>query len=160
MRKKNGFTLPEMLFACTMLAVITLSSVLAIKVTSHLLFTGQTETENRTNLSETLFYLTREIQSAEVVRISKSGKKLEIKLHGSSRYNICYEIKSGYPNGALYFKEKRLLDINYESSKFEITGGRIMITFSVVNNNTDVNSRGKNMITEAVPRTEAVIINE
>ena len=79
MKKKKGFTLPEMLLACTMLAVITLSSISVIAMMSGSLFTSQIESENRLSLSETVFYLTREIQSAESVKISDSGKKLEIK---------------------------------------------------------------------------------
>ena len=41
MKKKKGFTLPEMLLACTMLAVITLSSVSVIAMMSGSLFTSQ-----------------------------------------------------------------------------------------------------------------------
>ena len=79
MKKKKAFTLPEVLLACSMLAVISLCAVTVIAMMSDSLFTGQIESENRSNLSETVFYLTREIQSAEGVRISDGGKKLEIK---------------------------------------------------------------------------------
>lgn len=160
MKKKKGFTLPEMLLACTMLAVITLSSISVIAMMSGSLFTSQIESENRLSLSETVFYLTREIQSAEGVKISESGKKLEIKEHGSGEYNLCYEIKEDYPAGELAFKGKKMLDVDFTDSKFESADGKVMVTLSVVKNNTDVNQRGKPMIIEAVPRAEAVIVCE
>lgn len=158
MKKKKGFTLPEMLLACTMLAVITLSSISVIAMMSGSLFTSQIESENRLSLSETVFYLTREIQSAEGVKISSSGKKLEIKQHGSSGYNLCYEIKEGYPTGELAFKDKKMLDVDFIESKFETTDGKVTITLSILENSTDVNQRGRSMVIEAVPRAEAVII--
>lgn len=160
MKKKKGFTLPEMLLACTMLAVITLSSISVIAMMSGSLFTSQIESENRLSLSETIFYLTREIQSAEGVKISESGKKLEIKEHGSGEFSLCYEIKEDYPTGQLAFKNKKMLDIDFNESKFESTDGKVIITLSVLENSTDVNQRGKEMNIEAVPRAEAVILCE
>lgn len=160
MTKKKAFTLPEILIACTILSVITLSAVIVMGMMSGSLFTSQIESKNRTNLSETVFYLTREIQSAEGVKISESGKKLQIKQHGSSGYNLCYEIKEGYPTGKLSFKDKKMLDVDFTDSKFETTDGKVIITLSVFENSTDVNQRGKSMIIEAVPRAEAVIIVE
>lgn len=159
MKKKKAFTLPEILVACTILSVITLSAVIVMGMMSGSLFTSQIESKNRTNLSETVFYLTREIQSAEGVKISESGKKLEIKQHGSSGYNLCYEIKEGYPTGELAFKDKKMLDVDFTESKFETTDGKVIITLSVLENSTDVNQRGKPMVIEAVPRAEAVIID-
>lgn len=160
MKKKKAFTLPEVLLACSMLAVISLCAVTVIAMMSDSLFTGQIESENRSNLSETVFYLTREIQSAEGVRISDGGKKLEIKEGGSGEYNLCYEIKDGYPTGYFVFKNKRLLYIDYAESKFETTDGKINVKLSVVKNSTEVNQRGKSVSIEAVPRTEAVIYVE
>lgn len=160
MKKKKGFTLPEVLLACTMLAVIMLSSISVIAMMSGSLFTSQIESENRLSLSETIFYLTREIQSAEGVKISASGKKIEIKQHSSGDYDLCYEIKEDYPTGQLAFKNKKMLDINFTDSKFETTDGKVIITLSVVENSTDVNQRGKPMKFEAVPRAEAVIYIE
>ena len=160
MKKKKGFTLPEVLLACTMIAVIMLSSISVIAMMSGSLFTSQIESENRLSLSETVFYLTREIQSAEGVKISESGKKLEIKQHGSGDYDLCYEIKDGYPTGYFVFKNKRLLYIDYAESKFETTDGKINVKLSVVKNSTEVNQRGKPMKFEAVPRAEAVIYVE
>ena len=160
MRKKKGFTLPEMLLACTMLAVITLSAISVIAMMSGSLFTSQIESENRLSLSETVFYITREIQSAEGVKISESGKKLEIKEHGSGDYDLCYEIKEDYPTGELIFKSKKMLDVDFNESRFESMDGKIIITLSVLENNTDVNQRGKPMIIETVPRAEAVITVE
>lgn len=157
MKKKRGFTMPEMLLACTILAVITLSAVSVMGMMTGSLFTSQIESENRTSLSETVFYLTREIQSAEGVRISDAGKKLEIKEGGSGEFNLCYEIKDEYPAGILAFKDKRMLDVNFADSNFEAVDGKVMITLSVVKNNTDVNQRGKPVVIEAVPRAEAVI---
>ena len=160
MKKKEAFTLPEVLIACTILSVITLLAVLVIGKMSGALFTGQIESENRISLSETVFYLTREIQSAESVKISDSGKKLEIKQHGSSAYSLCYEIKEGYPTGSLSFKDKKMLDVSFAESSFETTDGKVIITLSVLENSTDVNQRGKSMVIEAVPRAEAVILCE
>ena len=104
-----------------------------------------------------MFYLTREIQSAEGVRISESGKKIEIKQNGSSEYSMCYEIKEDYPTDKLTFKNKKMIDVVFAESKFEHIDGKIIVTLSVVKNSTDVNQRGKIMRFEAVPRTEAVI---
>lgn len=160
MKKKKGFTLPEVLLACTMLAVITLSSISVIAMMSGSLFTSQIESENRLSLSETVFYLTREIQSAEGVRISADGKKLEIKQHGSGEYTLCYEIKEGYPTGQLAFKDKKMLDVDYADSKIELADRMIKINLSVIENSTDINQRGKGMNIEAVPRAEAVITVE
>lgn len=160
MKKKKGFTLPEVLLACTMIAVIMLSSISVIAMMSGSLFTSQIESENRLSLSETVFYLTREIQSAESVRISESGKKLEIKEHGSGEYSLCYEIKEDYPTGQLAFKSKKMLDVDYADSRFEAVDGKVVITLSVLENSTDVNQRGKPMKFEAVPRAEAVIYVE
>ena len=160
MNKKKAFTLPEILIACTILSVITLSAVIVMRMMSGSLFTSQIESRNRTNLSETVFYLTREIQSAEGVKISESGKKLEIKQHGSSGYNLCYEIKEDYPTGKLTFKDKKILDVDFADSKFESDGKKITVTISILKNSADVNQRGKEMVIEAVPRAEAVIILE
>ncbi len=160
MKKKKGFTLPEMLLACTMLAVITLSSISVIAMMSGSLFTSQIESENRLSLSETVFYLTREIQSAEGVKISELGKKLEIKQHGSGEYNLSYEIKEDYPTGLFTFKSKKMLDVDYADSKFEASDGKIIVLLSVVENSTDVNQRGKPIRIETVPRAEAVITVE
>lgn len=160
MNKKKAFTLPEVLLACTILSVITLSAVIVMGMMSGSLFTSQIESENRTSLSETVFYLTRELQSADSVKISESGKKLQIKEHGSSGYTLCYEIKEDYPTGKLTFKDKKMLDVDFADSKFESDGKKITVTLSVLKNSTDVNQRGKSMIVEAVPRAEAVIILE
>ena len=160
MTKKKAFTLPEILIACTILSVITLSAVIVMGMMSGSLFTSQIESNNRTNLSESVFYLTREIQSAEGVKISESGKKLEIKQHGSSGYTLCYEIKEGYPTGKLSFKGKKMLDVDFVESKFETTDGKVIITLSVLENSTDVNQRGRSMVIEAVPRAEAVMMVE
>ena len=160
MNKKKAFTLPEVLLACTILSVITLSAVIVMGMMSGSLFTSQIESENRTSLSESVFYLTREIQSAEGVRISESGKKLQIKEHGSSGYNLCYEIKEDYPTGKLTFKNKKMLDVDFAESSFETTDGKVVITLSVLKNSTDVNQRGKSMVIEVTPRAEAVIMLE
>ena len=160
MRKKKAFTLPEILIACTLISFIGLAAVNVMGMMSGSLFTSQIENENRTSLSETVFYLTREIQSAEAVKISNEGKKLEIKQHGSSTYTFCYEIKEEYPTGKLVFKDKKMLDVSFGNSKFESDGKKIKVTLSVLENNTDVNQIGKVMHIEAVPRAEAVITLE
>ena len=158
MRKKSGFTLPEMLLACTMLAVITLAAILVIAMMSGSLFTSQIESKNRRNLSETVFYLTREIQSAEGIKISEDGKKLEIKQHGSGEYSLCYEITEDYPTDKLAFKNKKMLDVDFDASKFETSDRKVIIILSVLKNSTEVNQRGKAVKIEAVPRSEAVIV--
>ena len=160
MIKKKAFTLPEILIACTILSVITLSAVIVMGMMSGSLFTSQIESKNRTNLSETVFYITREIQSAEGIKISESGKKLEIKPHGSSTYSLCYKIKEGYPTGNISFKDKKMLDVDFDESSFESTDRKVVINLSVLENSTDVNQRGKTMVIEAVPRAEAVIVVE
>ena len=143
MKKKYAFTIAETMIASgifSMIMVICLSIVSAI---SWLLFTGQTETHNRSNLNETVYYITREIQSAESIRISEDNKMLLIKEHGASGYNLKYPIIEDYPVGYLSFDDKKMLDVDYDNSSFSVSGEMINVRLCTVKNNLDTNQKGK-----------------
>ena len=79
MKKKSAYTIIEMLFSSTIFGMLAVIGLSAVTLISWTLFTGQTEGTNRTTLNETVYYITREVQSAEGIRISDGGKCLEIK---------------------------------------------------------------------------------
>ena len=153
MKKKRAFTIVETLFSSTifgMLAVIGLSSVVLISWT---LFTGQTEATNRSTLNETVYFITREVQSAEGIRITDDGKCLEIKERGSSGYNLKYSIVDSYPAGYLAFKDKRLIDIDAEESEFILEDGLLKISLGTVKNDVETNQRNKDFEIVVLPRS-------
>ena len=153
MKKKRAFTIVETLFSSTifgMLAVIGLSSVVLISWT---LFTGQTEATNRSTLNETVYFITREVQSAEGIRITDDGKCLEIKERGSSGYNLKYSIVDSYPTDYLAFKDRRLIDIDAEESEFILEDGLLKISLGAVKNDVETNQRNKDFEIVVLPRS-------
>ena len=156
MKKKRAFTIVETLFASTifgMLAVIGLSSVALISWT---LFTGQTEVTNRSTLNETVYYITREVQSAEGIRITDEGKCLEIKENGSSGYNLKYSIVDAYPADYLAFRDKRLLDIDADESEFLFEDGLLKLELGTVKNNVEANQAKKDFEITILPRSNCI----
>ena len=156
MKKKSAFTLVETLFSSAifgMLAVIGLSAVVLISWT---LFTGQTEGTNRTTLNETVYYITREVQSAEGIRISDDGKCLEIKERGSSGYNLKYSIVESYPVDYLAFKDKRLIDIDADESEFLFEDGLLKLNFGTVKNDVEENQRKRDFEISILPRSNCI----
>lgn len=156
MKKKSAYTIIEMLFSSTifgMLAVIGLSTVTLISWT---LFTGQTEGTNRTTLNETVYYITREVQSAEGIRISDGGKCLEIKERGSSGYNLKYSIVESYPADYLAFKDKRLIDIDADESEFLFEDGLLKLNLGTVKNDVEENQRKRDFEISVLPRSNCI----
>ena len=156
MKKKSAFTLVETLFSSAifgMLAVIGLSAVVLISWT---LFTGQTEGTNRTTLNETVYYITREVQSAEGIRISNDGKCLEIKESGSSGYNLKYSIVESYPVDYLAFKDKRLIDIDADESEFLFEDGLLKLNLGTVKNDVEENQRKRDFEISILPRSNCI----
>ncbi len=141
MNKKKSFTLPETLIACMILSMIAAIGISQISLVSGILYAGQTETSNRSELSEIIFFMTREIRSAEDIRISEDGKTIEIKETGRDGYNLVYSFVKGYPTDYLAFKGKKMIDADHTESGFETDGGYIKITFAVLKNSVDVNQR-------------------
>lgn len=156
MKKKSAYTIIEMLFSSTifgMFAVIGLSTVTLISWT---LFTGQTEGTNRTTLNETVYYITREVQSAEGIRISDGGKCLEIKERGSSGYNLKYSIVESYPADYLAFKDKRLIDIDADESEFLFEDGLLKLNLGTVKNDVEENQRKRDFEISVLPRSNCI----
>ena len=156
MKKKRAFTIVENLFSSTifgMLAVMGLSAVILISWT---LFAGQTEGTNRTTLNETVYYITREVQSAEAVRITDAGKCLEIQERGRADYNLKYSIVESYPADYLAFGDRRLLDIDAGDSKFIFEDGLLKLNIEAVKNSLEPNQKGKSFEISILPRSNCM----
>ena len=106
MKKKRCFTIVEVLTASSILLVVITAGISLLLLINTLLYDGQIESDNRTGLNDAIFYLTREIQSAEGVIISSDGKEMKIKQRGSEDYSLRYTITENYPVGFLAFKGK------------------------------------------------------
>ncbi len=158
MKKKNAYTVVEVLIASGIFAFIVTLGMVIIALMSGTLFTGQVESTNRSDLNDTIFYITREIQSAEEIKIEDSGKKLLIKQSGDDGYDLSYEIAEDYPTDSLCFKGKKLIDIAYDESSFCIENGAIKISLAILKNDTDVNQQKKEIVFKVAPRANGVII--
>ncbi|NLB80088.1 MAG: hypothetical protein GX800_00390, partial [Clostridiaceae bacterium] len=121
-------------------------------------FDSQIESSNRTNLNDTIFYLTREIQSAEGVIISSNGKKMKINQRGSEDYSLGYTITENYPVDYLAFKGKRLINIEYDGSSFSFSSKGIVVTLQIVKNNIELNQSPQEICFEVAPRSESVVL--
>lgn len=156
MKKKRAFTLVEMLMSSSVFGMIAVIGMSIIGVMTFTLFNGQTESTNRSNFNEAIFYITREVQSAEGIRITEDGKNLEIKERGSTGYNLKYSVVSSYPADYIAFKDKRLLDIDADKSEFCFEDGLLKIKLGIVNNNTEVNQRPRKYEISVMPRGDCV----
>lgn len=154
--KKKAFTIVETLFSSAVFGMLALIGLSAVALISWTLFTGQTEGTNRTTLNETIYFITREVQSAEGIKISEDGKCLEIKERGSSGYNLKYSIVESYPADYLAFKDKRLLDIDAEDSIFLFEDDLLKLSLDTVKNDVEVNQRKKNFEISILPRSSCV----
>mgnify|MGYP002582307126 CR=1 FL=1 len=154
MSKKKGFTLIETLMSAGMLSLIVTIGLSILALITWTLYTGQMEGTARSNLNETVYYLTRELQSAESIKISQNGKVLQIKERGRSEYNLQYTIVENYPVDYFAFKGKRLLDVKAEESIFLMESGSVTIKLSVVKNNLDINQTNKKIELTVSPRCE------
>ena len=156
MKKKRAFTIVETLFSSTIFGMLAVIGLSAVSLISWTLFTGQTEVTNRTTLNETVYFITREVQSAEGIRITDAGKCLEIKERGSSGYNLKYSIVEAYPADYLAFKDKRLLDIDAEDSEFLFEDGLLKLNLGTVKNAVETNQQKKNFEISILPRSNCV----
>lgn len=156
MRKKHAFTLIEVLFSSTIFGMIAVIGLSLVTLISWTLFTGQIESTNRTTLNETVYFITREVQSAEGIKISDEGKCLEIKEQGSSGYNLKYEIVESYPVDYLAFGDKRLLDIDAGDSEFLFENGLLKLSLGTVKNDLEINQRKKDFEITILPRSNCV----
>ena len=156
MKKKHGFTIVEMLFSAMIFGMLAVIGLSTINLISWTLYTGQTEGTNRTKLNETVYFITREAQSAEGIRITDDGKCLEIKERGKSDYNLKYSIVESYPADYLAFKGKRLLDIDASESEFLFEDGLLKLNLGTVKNSVETNQYKKNFEISILPRSNCV----
>ena len=156
MKKKSAYTIIEMLFSSTIFGMLAVIGLSAVTLISWTLFTGQTEGTNRTTLNETVYYITREVQSAEGIRISDGGKCLEIKERGSSGYNLKYSIVESYPVDYLAFKDKRLIDIDADESEFLFEDGLLKLNLGTVKNDVEENQRKRDFEISVLPRSNCI----
>ena len=156
MKKKSAYTIIEMLFSSTIFGMLAVIGLSAVTLISWTLFTGQTEGTNRTTLNETVYYITREVQSAEGIRISDGGKCLEIKERGSSGYNLKYSIVESYPADYLAFKDKRLIDIDADESEFLFEDGLLKLNLGTVKNDVEENQRKRDFEISILPRSNCI----
>ena len=156
MKKKRAFTLVETMFSSAIFGMIAVIGISAVALISWSLFTGQSEATNRSSFNETVYFITREVQSAEGIRITDAGKSLEIKERGSTRYNLKYTITESYPTDYLAFKDKKLLDIEAQKSEFIFEDGILKISLGTVKNDVEVNQREKIFEVSILPRSNCI----
>lgn len=156
MKKKRAFTLVETLMSSGIFGMIALIGLSVISLMTWTLFSGQIESTNRSSLDETVYYITREIQSAEKIKITDSGKTLQIKERGSSGYNLKYSITEGYPSDYLAFGDRRMIDITADESGFTYENGILEVEIKTVKNNIETNQRRKPFSVSVRPRCECV----
>lgn len=157
MRKKRAFTLVETLMSSGIFGMIAVIGISAISLITWTLFSGQLESTNRSSLDETVYYITREIQSAEKIKITGGGKILEIKERGAGGYNLKYSIEKGYPCDYLAFGGKRLLDLSSDGSLFSIQNDALKIELKTLGNNVENNRRQRAFCVSVKPRCEFVL---
>lgn len=156
MKKKRAFTLVETLMSSGIFGMIAVIGLSVISLMTWTLFSGQIESTNRSSLDETVYYITREIQSAEKIKITDSGKTLQIKERGSSGYNLKYSITEGYPSDYLAFGDRRMIDIAADGSCFTYENGILEVELKTVKNNIETNQRRKPFSVSVRPRCECV----
>ena len=160
MIKKKAFTLIETLISSEIFAFIAIIGLMIISAITFSLFTGKVEITNRSTLNETVFYITREVQSAEGIKITDNGKCLKIKERGHDGYNLEYFITENYPTDYLAFKGKRLLDIDAVKSKFCFEGELVRIELYAVQNNIETDQRTKPFVFKVKPRASYIAEEE
>lgn len=154
--RKKGFTMVEILITSSIMGLIMFLSFSLMWLMTTTLYDGETERHNRSNMTDNIYYITREIQSAEAIKVSADLKTLKIKQRGSSDYSLVYSVVNGIPTGGFYFKSKKMLDLDYAQSKFEIDEKTVVITLAVYKNNLDFNAKPQIMKLEVVPRSNEV----
>jgi len=157
-KKKRCFTIVEMLMASSILLVVITAGISLLLLINTLLYDSQIESSNRMSLNDTIFYLTREIQSAEGIMISSNGKEMKIKQRGSEDYSLVYTITENYPVDYLAFKDKRLIDIDSGGSSFSFSSKGVVVTLLIVKNNIELNQMPQEVSFEVVPRSDSVVL--
>lgn len=156
--KRKAFSLVEMLIASSIISMILLFGISIISTISTTIYSGQTEMNGRTSLSDNIYYLTRELQSAEAIIVSADRKCIKVKQRGSSSYTLEYEIKDEYPVGYFTFKNKKMFAVDYENSYFEIDGKCISVGLAILKNNVAPNQIPQVINFYITPRSETVIL--
>lgn len=151
MRKKAN-TVIELLAAAGIASFVLLTGISVAGMMSHNLYTGQIEYTNSDNISEVIFCITREIQSAEYITVSPDGKQIDITERDGSvlQYSYC----ENYPTGYMAFKGKHILDADYEKSGFTAADNTVTVTIASLNNNTDTDQIPKIYTFNVNKRTE------
>lgn len=157
---KKAFTIVEVLLACTIFTVILSCGISVIAMMTRTLYDGQTESENRSNLSELTYYLSREIQSAKDIEISDGGKILKIEEQGHEGYNLVYSFVKSHPTDYLAFKSKKLIDVKYEGSFFDFEDGCVVVRIAALKNSTGENQIPKTVSIKCAPRSLCDIAKE
>ena len=155
--KKKAFTLLEVLFASSIFSMILVIGLSVTSMMSSSLYDGQIEETNRSEFNDIVFYLTREIQSAEKIKIEDSGKTVMIKQHGTDGYNMRYSLVNDYPTGYMSFNDKKIIDIDFDESKFYLDSDCVNVEISVVKNSIVPEQRGKKMSLKIKPRSNAIL---
>ena len=155
--KKKAFTLLEVLFASSIFSMILVIGLSVTSMMSSSLYDGQIEETNRSEFNDIVFYLTREIQSAEKIKIEDSGKTVMIKQHGTDGYNMRYSLVDDYPTGYMSFNDKKIIDIDFDESKFYLDSDCVNVEISVVKNSIVPGQRGKKMSLKIKPRSNAIL---
>jgi prepilin-type N-terminal cleavage/methylation domain-containing protein len=155
---KSGFTLVETLIVSSIMGMVLLIGSGIVSAVSSTIYNGQTESSGRISLSDNIYYLTRELQSAEAVTVSADGKLLKIKQRGSSDYSLEYEIKENYPVSYFCFKDKNMFAVDYESSLFAIDGKSISVKLAIFKNNAEPNQMPQITTVYVTPRSETAIL--
>lgn len=158
LKRKKGFTLIEVLVAGSIMSMAVMAGISIMVLCSSTLFAGQLETGNRAKLYDNIYYITREVQSAEGIRVSSDGKKLQIKQIGSSGYNLEYSIQNRTPTAELRFNDKKILDVVYEKCRFSIEGNSIKLDLALYKNNLDFNQIPEIVSFEITPRSHDTIL--
>jgi len=159
LKKKTAFTFIETIFAGGISAMIITIGMSVIGLMTFSLYTGQLENTYRSDLNSCIFYLSREIQSAESVIISDSGKKIEIKQHGNGK-EIEYSFKEDYPMGFLEYEGKKIIAVKYDDCLFSLSNNKVKIDIVIVGNNIEANQRPRILSYEFIPRSVNVFRTE
>ncbi len=153
--KRKGFTIIEILVATAVMSIVLLAGISVMKLMTAALYDGQTESRGRISLTDNIYYMTREIQSAESIQVSADLKTLKIRQRGGT-YNVEYTIVHGVPAGCLNFKTKPMLYLDYDQSRFEIEEGKVKITLAIYKTNLDYKEKPKVIVLEVLPRSHEV----
>ncbi|MDD4700531.1 MAG: hypothetical protein PHV07_09845 [Oscillospiraceae bacterium] len=155
--KRKAFTLPEILISGCIMTFVMLIGIGIMGAVSKTVFNGQTESKNRISFSDNIYYLSREIQSAEKIKISYDKKILQIKQQGSSNY-LKYEIKNDTPTSFLSFQGKKMFNVDYDKSSFDKNGMSVIVTLSVLKNDRESKQTPQPEVVHITPRSGNSIV--